>query len=111
MLVITAPKAQIVGEALRYIMNTKHVSARALGEHVGLYEANISKMLKMGQGFPKHKKSIFKYLETSQEEFESLVADIEHLLIGLGVSILDIENSSQIAISYIQFQLILKEQL
>lgn len=111
MIVIKVPVQQLEGEVTRYILNSKGLTARKLAEHIGLYEANVSTMLRTGASFKKYKDSILEFVGISNFEYLQAYSKAKEVLESLGVEIGPQVSVLHVGIAYKEFQNILEEYM
>lgn len=77
------------GEIVRHRLYARGLSARDLGKLIGLYEANISAMLKIGESWNKNKKEVLRYAKLSDEQLELSINQLKSVLESHGVTVVD----------------------
>lgn len=101
----------VKGEALRYLLNDKNISARAVSEHLEIHEGNMSRLLSQGDRWDDFIEDILEYTGIDKDVLERTCGYVRNILTSSNVEIREPETVLDIRISYKQIQDILKKYI
>ncbi len=92
MLTLYVTTQMIQGEVIRFFAKQQDITARRLGELVGVPECNMSRLLSIGLAYDKHYKNIIKALNITDEQVMLKIKDVHNSLLALKLGILSEES-------------------